>query len=187
MDDQAWDDADVERFLARLGECGIRPFLIEGSETEDPKDAVDFDPPDGAGFDPVIALVFLGHRRDLACWLRGLRGEARKAAVADARAEARRQLAPPGGWPRRRRAQISGLAASRSTRFPMTTTGGCRNDDERDDRQDRVSASEDQRLHPLALPHLRRRDGKGADPLRERRRDEGRVAHLRTLPQLPGF
>jgi hypothetical protein len=44
MDDQAWDDADVERFLARLGECGIRPFLIEGSEREDPKDAVDFDP-----------------------------------------------------------------------------------------------------------------------------------------------
>jgi hypothetical protein len=98
MDDQAWDDADVERFLARLGECGIRPFLIEGSEREDPKDAVDFDPPDGAGFDPVIALVFLGHRRDLACWLRGLRGEARKAAVADARAEARRQFAPLARW-----------------------------------------------------------------------------------------
>ena len=58
--DQAWDDADVERFLARLGERGIRPFLAEGSETEDPKDAVDFDPPeDETLIDQALALVFL--------------------------------------------------------------------------------------------------------------------------------
>jgi hypothetical protein len=95
MADQAWDDADVERFLARLGDRGIRPFLVEGSATEDPKDAVDFDPPDDETLiDSAIARDFLEHRRDIGCWLRGLRGEARKAAVAEARAEARRQFAP---------------------------------------------------------------------------------------------
>ena len=92
---QIWDDADVEQFLALLGERGIRPFLADGSEKEDPKDAVDFDPPDDEmAIGPDIARVFLEHRRDIACWLRGLRGEARKAAVAQWRGEARRLFAP---------------------------------------------------------------------------------------------
>jgi len=90
-----WEDADVERFIARLGKRGVRLSLTEGSETQDPKDAVDIDyddPPD------ELLLEFLAHRRDLACWLRGLRGEARKAAVAEARSEARREIAPLAKW-----------------------------------------------------------------------------------------
>jgi hypothetical protein len=88
-----WDDADVERFIDRLREHGVEVFLANGSEAEDPKDAVDFrGGPDHLS--PELALECLAHRRDLACYLRGLRGAARMAAVAEARAEAGRLVAP---------------------------------------------------------------------------------------------
>jgi hypothetical protein len=90
---KAWDDADVERFIDRLREHGVEAFLVEGSEAEDPKDAVDFRfGPEHLS--PELALECLAHRRDLACYLRGLRGARRMAAVAEARAEARRQMTP---------------------------------------------------------------------------------------------
>jgi len=89
----AWDDTDVERFIAFCGERGVWFSLIEGSEYYDPKDALDIH---GAieAMSGDAAHQILTHRRDLACWLRGLRGEARKAAVAEARSEARQASAP---------------------------------------------------------------------------------------------
>jgi hypothetical protein len=81
-----WEDADVERFI--LGEHGIRVFLT-GPDTLDPKDQLDLDGPIEA-FDalpPELAVEGLAHRRDVACWLRGLRGEARRMAIAEARGE----------------------------------------------------------------------------------------------------
>jgi len=43
MNEAPWEDADVERLIARLGECGVRLSLVDGSETQDPKDAVEID------------------------------------------------------------------------------------------------------------------------------------------------
>jgi len=79
-----WDDAAVERFIDRLGEYSVKVSLIAGSETEDPKDAIDIGP-EGAidGLPHDLLIGFMTHRRDLACYLRGLRGAGR----ADARGE----------------------------------------------------------------------------------------------------
>lgn len=90
-----WDDADVKRFIDRLGQFGVKLSLFDGSENEEPKDAVDIRPESAiAGLPPDFLFGFWAHRRDLACYLRGLRGEARAAAVADAQGEWRRAMRP---------------------------------------------------------------------------------------------
>jgi hypothetical protein len=90
-----WDDADVERFIDRLGQFGAKAYLAEGSETWDPKDAVDLEPEEAVeALPPDLLVGFMTNRRDLACYLRGLRGARRAAAVAEARSEARRALRP---------------------------------------------------------------------------------------------
>jgi hypothetical protein len=95
MNDGPWDDADVELFVDRLAECGVHVFLIEDSATWDPKDAVDSGPEEAIARLPADLLAgFLFHRRDIACWLRSLRGERRMMAVAEALEEMRRVMAP---------------------------------------------------------------------------------------------
>lgn len=94
-DEGPWDDADVERFIDRLGQFGVNVSLVDGSDTDDPRDAVDIGPE--AAIDDLpsdLLFGFWAHRRDFACYLRGLRGEGRAAAVADARSEASRQMMP---------------------------------------------------------------------------------------------
>jgi hypothetical protein len=89
-----WDDEDVVRFTDSLEQFGVKVWLA-GSDTDDPKDAIDSGPEAAIeGLPPNLLIGFLAHRRDLACYLRGLRGEERAAAVADARSKARRAIMP---------------------------------------------------------------------------------------------
>ena len=79
MDNRWWTDADVEKLIAESAALGVTYFLIDGSAGWDPREAVD-----AAGAEnstPQLSARFLNHRRDIACYLRGLRGEARENAV----------------------------------------------------------------------------------------------------------
>jgi hypothetical protein len=90
-----WDDEDAVRFIDSLEQFGVKVSLRGGSDTDDPKDAIDSGPEAAIeGLPPNLLIGFLAHRRDLACYLRGLRGEERAAAVADARSKARRVIMP---------------------------------------------------------------------------------------------